>query len=74
MYLHVIPERGLAGKVLLADLTFEGFLTGMDPQMVVKVAPVIKLPTTLLTFERSLACTQENLQELKRVKQQTISL
>lgn len=52
--LHVISERGLARKVLLADLTFEGFLPSMDPQVIVKMAPVVELTATLVTFEWSL--------------------
>lgn len=55
VHLHVIPERGLARKVLLADLTFEGLLTGVDPQVIVKMAPVVELTATLVAFERSLA-------------------
>lgn len=55
MYLHVIPERGLTGKVLLAYLTFEGFLPGVNPQVIVKMAPVVKLPTTFVAFEGSFA-------------------
>lgn len=54
VHLHVIAERGLAGEVLVADLALEGFLAGVDPQMVVKMAPVVELATTLLAFKRPL--------------------
>lgn len=56
MYLHVIPQRGLARKVLLTDLTLEGFLASMDPQMIVEVAPVVELSATFFAFKRSFSC------------------
>lgn len=54
MHLHVIAERGLARKVLLADLALEGLLASVDPEMVVKMAPVVELAATLLAFKRPL--------------------
>ena len=56
VYLHVIPQRGLARKVLLTDLTLEGFLASMDPQMIVEVAPVVELTATFFAFKRSFSC------------------
>lgn len=52
----MIAERGLARKVLIADLALEGFLTSVDPEMVVKMAPVVELAATLLAFKRPLTC------------------
>lgn len=54
MDLHVIAERGLARKVLLADLALEGFFASVDPKMVVKMAPVVELAATFIAFKRSL--------------------
>ena len=54
VYLHVIPQRGLAREVLFTDLTLEWFLTRVDTQVVVKVAPVIELAATDFAFKRSL--------------------
>jgi len=55
MHLHVIAERGLARKVLVADLALEGLLASVDPEMVVKMAPVVELAATLVAFKRPLA-------------------
>lgn len=54
VYLHVIAERGLTRKVLLADLALKRLLAGVDPEMVVKMAPVVEFTATLVTFKRSL--------------------
>ena len=56
VYLHVIPQRSLARKVLLTDLTLKGFLASMDPQMIVEVAPVVELTATFFAFKRSFSC------------------
>ena len=54
VHLHVIAERGLARKVLLADLALEGLLASVDPEMVVEMAPVVEFAATLLAFKRPL--------------------
>jgi len=52
----VIAERGLARKVLVTNLAFKGLFSGVDPKMVVKMAPVVELATTLIAFKRPLTC------------------
>lgn len=54
VHLHVIAERGLARKVLVTNLAFKGLFSGVDPKMVVKMAPVVELATTLIAFKRPL--------------------
>ena len=51
VHLHVVAQARFAGEVLLTDVTLERLYTSVDPQMVVEVAPVVKLATTFLTFK-----------------------
>lgn len=52
MHLHVIPERSLAGEILVANFTLERLLTRVNPEMIVKMAPVVELSTTFVAFKR----------------------
>ena len=52
VHLHVIAERGLTGEVLSANFTLERLLARVDPEMVVKMAPVVELSTTFVAFKR----------------------
>ena len=52
MHLHVIPERSLAGEIFVANFTLERLLARVNPEMIVKMAPVVELSTTFVAFKR----------------------
>ena len=53
MDLHMVPHTGFPRKLFATSFTFEWFLTRVNSQMVVKVASMVELSSTGVTFKRT---------------------
>ncbi len=47
----MVPYAGFPRKLFTTSFTFEGLFTSMNPEMVVKVAAMVELSSTCVTFE-----------------------